>query len=102
MLMRERSSRGKEEIIVAGETPEAWVDKQVVVNLIPQLGTSLDEPAASRIEGQLRGISDWGVTVLSTYDSEAPGDYQRTEFYPWSVVWSVWPVGEFRGDLPPM
>jgi hypothetical protein len=44
--------------MAAGETPEAWVDKQVVVNLIPQPGTNPDELVASRIEGQLRGISD--------------------------------------------
>ncbi len=88
--------------MAAGETPEAWVDKQVVVNLIPQPGTNPDELATSRIEGQLRGISDWGVTVLSTYDSEAPGEYQRTEFYPWTAVRSVWPAEELWGGLPPM
>jgi hypothetical protein len=100
--LRTYPSRGKEEIVAAGETPEAWVDKQVVVNLIPQPGTNPDELAASRIEGQLRGISDWGVIVLSTYGSEAPGEYQRTEFYPWAMVRSVWPAEELQGDLPPM
>ena len=87
--------------MAAGETPEAWVDKQVVVNLVPQPDANPDNPTASRREGQLRGISDWGVTVLSTYDSEAPGEYQRTEFYPWTVVQSIWPAEELRGGPPP-
>jgi hypothetical protein len=85
-----------------GETPEAWVDKQVVVKLVPQPDTNPNDPEVHRREGQLRGISDWGITVLSTYDSEVPGEYQRTEFYPWTVVRSIWPVEEVRGGLPPM
>ena len=87
--------------MVAGETPEAWVDKQVVVNFFPQSGTNPDDPDAPRREGQLRGISDWGITVLCTYDSEVPGEYQRIEFYPWTAVRSMWPVEEGRGGLPP-
>jgi hypothetical protein len=86
--------------VAAGETPEAWVNKQVVVNLVPQPGANPDDPAASK-EGQLRGISDWGITVLSTHDSEAPGEYQRTEFYPWTAVRSIWPAEELRGGPPP-
>ncbi len=86
--------------MATGETPEAWVNKQVVVDLVPQPG--MDPYNLARREGQLRGISDWGITVLSTYASEAPGEYQRTEFYPWTVVRSVWPVEEVRGGLPPM
>ena len=88
--------------MAAGETPEAWVDKQVVVNLVPQSDTNPNDPGTSRREGQLRGISDLGITVLSTYDSEVPGEYQRTEFYPWTAVQSVWPAEEVRGGLPPM
>jgi hypothetical protein len=88
--------------MATGETPEAWINKQVVVNLVPRPGMNPDDPAASRREGQLRGISDWGITVLSTYDSEVPGEYQRTEFYPWTVVRSMWPAEELRGSPPPV
>ncbi len=85
--------------MAAGETPEAWVNEQVVVDLVPQPGIDPYNPA--RREGQLRGVSEWGVTVLSTYDSEAPGEYQRTEFYPWTAVRSIWPTQELRGSPPP-
>ncbi len=84
------------------ETPEAWVNKQVVVNLVPQPGATPDDPAASKREGQLQGINDWGVTVLSTYDSGAPGEYQRTEFYPWTAVRSISPAEELRAGPPPV
>ncbi len=87
--------------MAAGETPEAWINKQVVVNLVPQPGMNPDDPAASRREGQLRGISDWGITVLSTYDSEVAGEYQRSEFYPWTAVRSIWAADELRAGSPP-
>jgi hypothetical protein len=80
--------------VATGETPEAWVGEQVVVDFVPQPPKPALDPVrpadASRREGQLRGVGDWGVTVLSTYDSEAPGEYQRTEFYPWTVVRAIW------------
>jgi hypothetical protein len=88
--------------MAAVETPEAWVGKQVVVNLAGQPGMAPEDPAASKREGQLKGINDWGVTVLSTYDSEAPGEYQRTEFYPWTAVRAIWPAEELRGGTRPM
>ncbi len=86
--------------MAAVESPEAWINKRVVVNLVPQPGTNPDDSAISR-EGQLRGISDWGITVMSTYDSEAAGEYQRTEFYPWTAVRSIWPAEELRAGSPP-
>ncbi len=82
------------------ETPEAWIGKQVVVKLVPLPGTNPDDSAASR-EGQLQGLSDWGITVLSTYDSEVAGEYQRSEFYPWTAVRSMWPAEELRAGSPP-
>jgi hypothetical protein len=86
--------------MAAVETPDAWVGKQVVVKLVPLPGTSPDESSVSR-EGQLQGISDWGITVLSTYDSEVAGEYQRSEFYPWTAVRSMWPTDELRAGSPP-
>ncbi len=88
--------------MAAVETPEAWVNKQVVVNLVEQPGTTSEDRAASKREGQLKGINDWGVTVLSTYDSDAPGEYQRIEFYPWTAVRAIWPAEELLGGPPPM
>ncbi len=84
------------------ETPEAWVNKQVVVNLVAQPGTMSEDPTASKREGQLQSINDWGITVLSTYDSGAPGEYQRTEFYPWTAVRSISPAEELHAGPPPM
>ncbi len=87
--------------MAAVETPDAWVGKQVVVKLVPLPGTNPDESSVSR-EGQLQGLSDWGITVLSTYDSEVAGEYQRTEFYPWTAVRAIWPAEELLGGPPPM
>jgi hypothetical protein len=59
---------------MAGETPEAWVGREVLLHLWKSDGLGTEPCTAI-----LRGINAFGVTV------ESPQQHDLT-FYPWSTL----------------
>lgn len=68
-----------QEVQMAGETPEAWIGREVVLHLWKSDGLGT-EPC----EAVLRGIGALGVTV------EIPQQRELT-FYPWSTLREISP-----------
>ena len=70
---------------MAGETPEAWIGREVLLHLWKSEGLGTEPLAAV-----LRGIDAFGVTVESPHQ-------RRLTFYPWSTLREI-ALGQDKGS----